>query len=239
MFGMDGRRLWSSLKGHYAVHFQDEPSIAYSQTNLCETIKTITSAEPEIVGISEILEGQEGEISEYLKQEKLKHYCFGSGHRTKYSNLTIKIALASRYPLTVCNDGEYPLHNEMGGGGGYLHCFVPDLNIDLFCVHLALPTKRELYQQQLRFLSEQVGKCANDVILMGDFNYSAGHFLKNFSSLTLLSQQLKTCSMTPGLHQLKFEAIDHILGRGFGTIDLGTICGRSDHRLIWVKLKET
>ncbi|MBI2669492.1 endonuclease/exonuclease/phosphatase family protein [Candidatus Woesearchaeota archaeon] len=238
MFGMDGTNIFSSLLGHWAVHFQSNPAQVHRRVNLAETIKTIAQANADIVGICEILEGQEQALQKALAKIGYRYCFFGNGHQTQFSNLTMKVALASKFKCQQQEVIDFPLSNEMGGGGGILRGTFPDLKLDAWLVHLALPQKRRLYGQQIKFLQEHIAK-EGKLIVMGDFNLPFARIKDWFSHLELASDQIKTCSTTPLFRTFKFEDLDHIFIKGLRRTKAEAFCGKSDHKLIWAEVKKS
>jgi len=236
MFGICGTNLLSNVIGHWAVHFQKNPEKAYNKANLSETIKTIKEAKADVLGICEVLEGQEEKLKRELKKVGYKYCFFGEGHKTKYSNLYVKVAIASKIPCQMIRGNGFPIKNEMGGGGGYIHCNFPKLKTEIFCVHLANPKKQKLFQKQIQFLRSNINKSKNRIVLMGDFNLPFEKIKKNFTNLKLLSNKIRTCSTTPFFRIFKFQDLDHILVKGFRVIKSEAFCGNSDHKLIAVEM---
>ena len=236
MFGICGTNLLSNALGHLAVHFQTNPQKAYRRANLSKTIQTINESKSDIVGICEVLEGQEEELRDGLEKIGYKYCFFGEGHKTKHSDLHVQVAIASKIPCEVVQEDGFPIKNKMGGGGGYLRCKLIESKTELFCVHLSFPKKRKLYQKQIKFLSENVNKSKNKIILLGDFNLPFEKIKDRFPNMKLLSDKIKTCSITPVLRLLKFKDLDHILVKGFDGINPEAISGNSDHKLIVVEL---
>ncbi len=236
MFGICGTNLLSNALGHLAVHFQKNPEKAYRRANLSKTIQTIKESKADVVGICEILEGQEKELKDGLEKIGYKYCFFGEGHKTKRSNLYVQVAIVSKVPCEVVQGNGFPIKNKMGGGGGYLHCNLIESNTEVFCIHLSFPKNRKLYQKQIKFLSEGISKPKNKIIIMGDFNLSFEKIKDRFTNMKLLSDKIKTCSLTPFFRLFKFQDLDHILVRGFDGIGAEGICGNSDHKLIVVEL---
>ncbi len=236
MFGICGTKLLPNILGHWAVHFQKNPQKAYKKANLDETIKAIIKSNADIAGICEALEGQEEELKAKLAKAGYNHCFFGEGHKTKYSRLLVKTAIASKIPCRVVSDNGFPVKNEMGGGGGYVHCRLPRLKTEVFCAHLANPKKRELYEKQIRFLQKNISRQKNRIILMGDFNLPFEKIKDKFAGLELASNKIKTCSMTPFFRIFRFQDLDHILTKGFRCTKQEAISGYSDHMMVVAEL---
>lgn len=129
------------------MHFQGNKRIFYSCGDLSKTIKTIRQARSDLAIIPEVIEGQEDYLIKNLKKIGYEDIKFGNGHKTKYSNLQIKICVASKYNFRIRKIRDFPFLNQLGGGGGVIHCIFPGFN--LIGVHLA--TIGFLRKKQLEF----------------------------------------------------------------------------------------
>jgi endonuclease/exonuclease/phosphatase (EEP) superfamily protein YafD len=236
MFGLDGRNLFSFLLGHWNVHYRNSGRNFSEKINLDGTFGIVERSEADIVGISEILEGQEVNLTEGLRRIGYSHIFFGGGHKTKFGGLTVQTAIASKLECEKRDAGNFPIRNEMGGGGGFVHCYFPEKDIDVINLHLASPKKRELYQSQLNFVNDYVGRFEGNVILMGDFNKSYESMEPSFEGVNFVSEARKTCPTTFGLGFL-CKDLDHIFSRGFEKKGVGCLDGKSDHRLVYVDLE--
>ncbi len=96
MFGLNGKSFWSNIKGHYYVHFQSNPEKVWERVDLQGTIKTVSKSHADILGIIEVLEGQEKEIVKKLKKLGYNYFYFGKGHKMKYSRLHVIELIASK-----------------------------------------------------------------------------------------------------------------------------------------------
>jgi endonuclease/exonuclease/phosphatase (EEP) superfamily protein YafD len=128
------------------------------------------------------------------------------------------------------------LENKLGGGGGFVHVFYGEENTHFIFVHLGLPS-RKVYLKQLSFLQSYLRKLDGKVILFGDFNLSFLRLETFFSDYNLVSGGVKTCSNTPVMKWFYNRDVDHIFVKGFELIKCGTLCGKSDHKLIYTDLK--
>ena len=203
------------------------------------TIAIIRKANADIIGICEVLEGQEEELMEKLRKLGYNYVFFGEGHKTKYNNLIIKVAIASKTKCMKKETPSFPRIDELGGGGGFLYCYIPKLKTDVFCLHFAIKQKKELIDRQIEFLFRNFNKNRKTIIL-GDFNMPYQELVKKdpkFSNLSLVSNEIKNCSLTPILRWFHHRDDDHIFVRGFKARKIGTLEGYSDHRLIYADLE--
>jgi len=235
MFGLNGKSLFGNVIGHWAVHYQENPLKVSSRQDLGATVDTIVSSDADIVGINEILEGQEEELKRLLSDKSYNCF-FGMGHRTKYSNLCVQNAIASRMKGERFYCSEFPVEKGIGGGGGFVSSFNDDLNLTAVNVHMAHSKRDRLYESQMEYLHDYLGPIINSgdpIILMGDFNKSYDELKEEFRNFELASFCLKSCSTTPVLKWFVNKDVDHIFVRGFEVDGCGVIEGRSDHRLVW------
>lgn len=232
MFGLDGRSLLSNLLGHYRVHFKKDSPVLWKMINLKRTIEMVKQSRADIIGVAEVLQGQEKELERGLKRLGYKYFHFGEGHKTRFRSLQIKVMIASK---VKCNK-EYiprePIENKLGGGGGFIDCYLPSKKMNIMCVHLGM--KPVLRKRQISFLRNHLKK-KERFVLIGDFNCKYENLPK--LNLSLLSNQIPTCSLTPLLHNFFWEDCDHIFARKVIRDKFGFLEGSSDHRLIYVDLK--
>lgn len=234
MFGLDGRSLFSNFIGHYLIHFQNNINKIWERTNIGNTIDIIKNSKADIIGICEILQGQEKELKKGLKKAGYRYVYFGEGHKTKFRHLQIKVAIASKIKCNKDYIKKEAIENKMGGGGGFVDCFFPGLKINVMNVHLGV--RKSLRRKQLEFLKEHIKK-KEKMILMGDFNACFDEVGPYFKKLNLVSDRVKTCSLTPFLRFFSWKDCDHILVRDLDKKGIGFLEGYSDHRLIYVDLK--
>ncbi|MBR9705567.1 endonuclease/exonuclease/phosphatase family protein [Candidatus Pacearchaeota archaeon] len=238
MFSMNGRSLFSSVTGHHKVHYQSDPELIYAKTNLTDTLDLIESVDADIQGICEVLGNQEEQLN-YALQEKGYECFFGKGHKTKHSSLDVKVAIASKFKGFKKPSEDFPVSNEKGGGGGFVHCYFPEMNLDVLNIHLASPRKFKLYSEELAYLSERLKGLDKNVIIMGDFNKTFRKLEKGrcFHRRNLVTNELKTFCTTTFLNLFFNKDFDHIFVRGLEGINCGVVEGMSDHRLIYADLK--
>jgi hypothetical protein len=120
MFALDGSGFWSNVLGHWAVHFQNDDEIVTKWSDLGWTGTAVRDSKSDIVGLAEILEGQEEEIRGILKGLDYDYIHFGRGHKTEFRDSYVQVALASKIECKRVDVNGFPTRNEMGGGGG--HC---------------------------------------------------------------------------------------------------------------------
>lgn len=230
MFGLNGRSFLETVYGHYLVHFQNDSSNIWKRTDLSKTVEIIKKSRADVIGICEILQGQEKELARKLKKIGYKWIYFGEGHRTRFRKLHIKVAIASKIRCKKEYIQKEPIENKMGGGGGIVDCYFPGLKLNILNVHLGL--RKKLRKNQLEFLREHL-KRREKFVLMGDFNSCYNDISGYFSNLELDSDRIKTCTLTPFLRFFSWRDCDHILSRGLKKKDTGFLEGYSDHRLIY------
>ena len=237
MFGLNGRSLFSYLIGHWAVHYQKHPQRIWKRTDIGKTLKIVEKSNADVIGICEVLEGQEKFLEDGLKKLGYKYVYFGEGHKTKFSNLCVKVLIASKFECQKIEIKGFPVKNELGGGGGIVNCYSSELKTNLICVHFAIPRKKELYNKQLKFLQDYLKKLKGKIILMADFNKAYCKVKSSFPGLNLVSDQMKTCCLTPLFKLFHYRDDDHILKKGFEKKGAGTFEGRSDHKLLYADLE--
>ena len=235
MFAFNGKSFFSNLAAHWTVHFQSKKEKVWEKMNIGRTLEIVKKSNADIIGICEIVEGQEKELKIGLKKLGYNYVYFGEGHRTKFNKLMIQVAIASKFRLTKIEVKDFPKINELGGGGGIIHCYCPKLKLHVFNIHFAIMQKKELQQNQMNFLKKYLSKINKNTILMGDFNQSSSNI--NFPGMNLVSDGIKTCSLTPIFRNFHFQDDDHIFVKGLKKTNLGFIEGYSDHRLIYVDLE--
>lgn len=236
MFGLNGRGFWGNLIGHWAVHYQKNPKQIWKRADISETIDTVAQSEADIVGIVEVLEGQEERLKRMLNKKGYNFFYIGKGHKTKYSGLYVQELIASRQYGIQKDTGEWPVEHRMGGGGGFAHLHYAESKFNLILAHLGLPSKK-YYWKQISFLQNYLKKVEGRVILMGDFNLSYQDLKPYVSDFNLVSGEVKTCSTTPIMKWFCNKDMDHILVKGFKPIQCGVLEGKSDHKLIYADLK--
>jgi endonuclease/exonuclease/phosphatase family metal-dependent hydrolase len=235
MFGLNGRNLFSTLYGHWLVHFQGNSNKVYKKVNLEKSLEILNKAKADIIAILEVLEGQEELLERILKEIGYKYICFGDGHKTRHSNLCVKAVLASKFIFENKTLTGFPIKNRIGGGGGFVQGYFPSLKLDVLGIHFASPEKRDLYSQQMSFLKSVLNKLNEKILLLGDFNLSFDR-LKGFKRFNLASDRIKTCSITPFFRLFKCKDLDHILVKGLHAVNSGSIEGYSDHKLVYADL---
>lgn len=233
MFGLNGKSFWASILGHYRLHFSYDSGRFWEMTDINRTVEIVKKSGADVVGICEILQGQEEELKSKLKKIGYNYIYFGEGHRTKFRNLQIKVAIASKIRCKKEYIGKEPVENKLGGGGGFVDCYFPSLKLNIMCVHLGM--RKLLREKQIKFLKNHLKK-KEKFILLGDFNCCFDK-LGNLPHLSLVSNRIKTCSLTPVLKWFFWKDCDHIFARKLKINNIGFLEGYSDHRLIWADLE--
>jgi endonuclease/exonuclease/phosphatase family metal-dependent hydrolase len=236
MFGLNGNSFFSTLAGHYFVHFQKDQEKVFARVDLGKNIRLVERSNADMVGICEIYEGQEDEISERLKRLGYKYFYFGKGHRFKYNDKHVIELLASKFKGEQLDFGKWPLENRIGGGGGFVVCKFKEPEVNVFHVHLGVPI-RNFFQKQIECIEKVLKELDGKTIIMGDFNYSWRDLQKYFPDFELVTEEVKSCSTTPIMRWFYNKDVDHILVRGFEKEKAGSFEGRSDHKLIYADLK--
>ncbi len=238
MFALDGSSPVSHLSGHWAVHFQGKHERIWKRADVGRTLAVIGQSQADVVGIAEVLEGQEAALEEGLRGMGYAHVHFGPGHRTKYGKLLLQVALASKLPCERVPVEGFPLVDSTAGGGGIVECVLPRQATTVIVVHLSLPgIHKEMHGSQLAFLERHVAAREGRVVLMGDFNLPYKGMGGRFPQLELISDARATCSTTPLLRLIYAKDLDHILARGFSRTALGELQGPSDHKLLYADVE--
>ncbi len=232
MFGLNGKSIWATLTGHWAIHYQANPQQIWRRTNFSNTIDTVLKSKADIIGLVEVLEGQENIMQEKLKNIGYNFYYLGQGHKTKYGHLFVQVMLASKIPGKQ-QTTSWPVENTLGGGGGFVHVSYPSYHVLL--AHFGLPSK-DCYSKQMSFLEQYVKKLEGKVLLLGDFNKTYSDIHYHFPQFDLATKEIPSCSTTPILKWFYNKDVDHILLRGLTPLACGAIEGNSDHRLIYAQL---
>jgi len=236
MFGLDGNSFWRTLVGHWAVHYQPNPDKIWKRTDINRTIEIIKQAKADILGIVELLEGQEEQFKKELRKLGYKYFYFGKGHKTKYSNLHVTELIASKIQGKQIQIGKWPVKHCLGGGGGLAKIYFPKLKCDIILMHFGLPSK-PFYREQIKFLQDLLKKSKQKTIILGDFNLSYDKIRDFFPGFNLVSNGIKTCSTAPVIKWFYCKDVDHILVKGLKKIKAGELDGKSDHKLVYADLK--
>jgi len=235
MFGLNGKYFFSTLIGHWAVHYQKNPEKIWRRANISNTTSTLLKPEADILGIIEVLEGQEEEIKGQLRDKGYNYFYPGRGHKTKYSKLCVQELIASKIKGQQQDTGKWPMEDRLGGGGGFAYVCYPKQKFHLLLAHFGLPS-RKYYFEQMNFLSDYLKNLKGRTVVLGDFNLEYEKIKKYLLDYKLVSGEIKTCSNTPILKWFYNKDVDHILVRGFQARDFGNSMGYSDHKLIWADL---
>jgi endonuclease/exonuclease/phosphatase family metal-dependent hydrolase len=236
MFGLNGRSFWSNVFGHWAVHYQTDPKRIWKRSNLSNTVKLISESNADVVGIIEVLEGQEEDLKKELRIIGYEFFYIGRGHKTKYGGLCVQEMVASKIKMENKIVEFWPMENKIGGGGGFIHVFCKESGTDFILVHLGLPS-RKIYRKQLDFLQGYLKKLKGKVVLFGDFNHSCSKLESCFEDYNLVSGGIRTCSNTPIMKWFYNKDVDHIFVRDVRSRGSSFLCGNSDHKLIYADLE--
>jgi endonuclease/exonuclease/phosphatase family metal-dependent hydrolase len=236
MFALDGRRFFSNIFGHWAVHFQNNEGLIWKMTDLKRIVQIVQKSKADVIGICEVLEKQQAELKEMMNSIGYRYIYFGQGHKLKHHEMHVTEAIASKVPCKRVEIGKWLVEDRLGGGGGLVCVYIPKLDAYLISVHLALPSRRYFYPQ-IEFLAEKIKNLDGKVILIGDFNMEYEKIKKYFPGLQLFSNKIKSCSMTPLMKLFCNKDLDHIFVRGFDPVNTGSLNGYSDHKLVYADLK--
>ena len=235
MCALDGSSLLANIAGHWAVHFRKVPKHALERTDLRRTLRIVERTNADILGLAEILKGQEDALRDALQALGYPFVFFGKGHRTAYGNQQISVAIASKISCVREQTTPFPVEHVMGGGGGFVSCHFPSLDLHLAVVHCASPRKN-IHAQERKFLQKYVENKAGRMILMGDFNVRHEAIKDDFPNMELASGGVKTCSVTPLLRRFWHKDVDHVFTRNLPQGSCSTLQGNSDHRMIVVDI---
>jgi len=235
MFGLNGKSFFSNIMGHWAVHYQGNPEKIWKRANISNTINTILEPGADILGIIEVLEGQEEEVKRQLRDNGYNYFYLGRGHKTKYSKLCVQELIVSKIKGKQEDTGNWPMENRLGGGGGFAHVYFPVQKFHLILAHFGLPS-RKYYLEQMNFLSDYLKKIEGRTVVLGDFNLEYEKIKKYLLNYRLVSGKIKTCSNTPVMKWVYNKDVDHILVKGFKAEKTGILKGYSDHLLLWADL---
>ena len=235
MFGLNGKSFFSNIMGHWAVHFQSNPHQIWKRNNLGRTMEILKESNADVIGICEVLEGQQEQMREMLMKLGYNHIYFTKGHKLSHYDMHVIEIIVSKLKCKQLNLGNWQVENRIGGGGGFGAVYLPKLKTTLFNAHLALSTRKYFYDQ-IKFIADKINSMKGKVILIGDFNLSYQKIRNYFPELELVSEETKTCSNTPIMKWIYNEDADHILVKGFKKQKFGTLKGYSDHLLLWADL---
>jgi endonuclease/exonuclease/phosphatase family metal-dependent hydrolase len=235
MFGLNGKSFFSNLIGHWAVHYQENPEKVWKRASIPNTVSTLLNTEADVLGIIEVLEGQEEEIKEQLRDKGYNYFYLGLGHKTKYGGLCVQELVASKIKGEQQETGNWPVENCLGGGGGFVHVYYPKQKFHLVLAHFGLPSKK-YYWGQMNFLSDYLKNMEGRTIILGDFNLEYEKIKEYLWDYRLVSRGIKTCSNTPIMKWFYNKGVDHVFVKGFKAKNFGSLMGYSDHLLLWADL---
>ena len=236
MFALNGNSFWANLLGHWAVHYQANPEEVWKRTNISKTIEAIKNSNADIIGIIEVLEGQEKELIKKLREIGYNYFYLGRGHKTKYNKLYVQELVASKIKGEQKQTGKWPVEHRLGGGGGFVHVHYPNEGFHLTLVHLGLAS-RAYHLDQINFLQDYLKKLKGKKIILGDFNISYKKLKPHLPNFDLISQEIKTCSTTPIMKWFFNKDVDHILVKGFKSTNCECLDTVSDHKLIYCDIE--
>jgi endonuclease/exonuclease/phosphatase family metal-dependent hydrolase len=125
-----------------------------------------------------------------------------------------------------------------GGGGGAASIYIPENNLAVLGVHLALPGPvSDTEMKEINTWIESQKKLGRKMLIVGDFNIGKGEIDKKIPAFTALKETaFPTCpSFETFLKQS--ECVDHIFfDENFTVTGAGAERGLSDHKLVWSEL---
>jgi endonuclease/exonuclease/phosphatase family metal-dependent hydrolase len=236
MYALNGKSAISNIMSHYTINLQRNEKRIKEKTDLERTVKIIKKSKADIIGISEVLDGQEEELKKRLAEIGYGHIYFAKCHRTRIRKLHANVAVASKIRCEQVDVKNFPNKNKMGSGGGIIECYIPEIDTSIINVHLA-NFRKKVKKKQIGFLQEYLDRKKNKIILLGDFNIRYKKLKGKLEGLELASGQVRTCSTTPVLRRFVNKDLDHVFVKGFKANFIGELNGFSDHKLIYVDLK--
>mgnify|MGYP006290508659 FL=1 len=76
MFGLNGRSFFSNIFGHLRIHFSRKKFHELKGLDLNRTIEIVKNSNAHVIGVCEILEGQEKELKKRLGEIRYKYVFF-------------------------------------------------------------------------------------------------------------------------------------------------------------------
>jgi len=235
MFGLNGKSFFSTLIGHWAVHFQGNPEKIWKRNDLGRTMEIVKESNADVIGICEVLEGQYEQMRDRLMELGYGYVYFTKGHKLSHYDMHVIEVIASKLKCRQLNLEAWQVEDKIGGGEGFGAVYLPEPKTTLLSAHLALSTRKYFYDQ-INFIAEKIRSVKGKVILIGDFNLSYQKIRNYFPELNLVSEEIKTCSNTPIMKLFYNKDVDHIFVKGFKKKKFGTLKGYSDHLLLWADL---
>jgi len=249
MFGCNGRSLPEFLYVH-ALHKAKRYDGVERRADLSRTAHTVEVANADVIAITEVLgEKQRLKLIEVLKPQGYQSFHVGRGHGLgqKYGG-SVETLLATRMPSDSVYTPNFCVPDQLGYGGGIVGIHLPAYHLYVVQVHLPLCKGRteDSFREQVQSVLDEVKKLrdeSNDskIVIMGDFNCSHTDLVQlypDFSEFQKLSSDMATCSTTNLLRWFYRKDLDHVLGIGLEVERAGVLEGISDHKLVWVDLKE-
>lgn len=235
MFAMDGSKLSSFAVAHWAVHLQSRPKRAWRLADVKRILSALERSRAEVVGIAEIVKGQEAELKDRLELLGYKYSAFALGHKTLFGKLSLGVGVFSKIPFRQVEFGESFTGTGVGQGAGSLIGYFPKWDFYFFVAHLSWFPPRALKQaRKLLDFADRFERCA----IVGDFNLPLKKFYNPDSVFQAVSDSAITCSTTPIIRSIVSKDFDHILVKGVKAKNFGMIQGLSDHLLIYCDLDE-
>lgn len=250
MYGGNGQDLGQAFIAHYHLHFGKDPKKVLEKSNLdiTDTLEMISGSNADVFGLCEVV-GEE-------QAEKFKAHFESLGYKSVYrdtaqkkkSGLSIQIMLATRLKSEWQDDTKkFPRGGRPSQGGGIIHVYIPEIKTHVIHCHLLNPfqvmrmVRNQLQVVALEKVIQNIKKKEEDtkMIVMGDFNIPR-HLMETLNpklcSLKTLSNPRIPTYFNPANKNIRF-IIDGIFGYNIDPHKSGVKPGKSDHRLVWAKVK--
>jgi len=249
MFGCNGRSLPEFLHVH-ALYIAKRHDDVERRADLNHTAYMVKMADADIIAVTEVLgEKQRRKLMQVLQSLGYRDFHVGSGHGLdqKYGG-DVETLLATRMPSDSVYAPTFDLPNQFGYGGGIVGIHVPSYNLYVVQVHLPVRNEKteDRFQEQIQSVLNEITRLREEnndskIVVMGDFNCRYIDLVRlypDFLKFQKLSLDMATCSTASLLRWFYRKDLDHVLGIGLEAESAGVLEGISDHRLVWVDLKE-
>lgn len=217
-------------------------------------IKLIKEKNPNIAVITEILGSEHRErLRKALYELGYKYMEHGNGQEFAGlpGNECDQTVIITRDQINKIELPKLKLPKKPHGhGGGMVYTHMPEQKCDIIGAHIALPTRKESFNEQMNLLIKTIrGRIENGIkkiLLIGDFNITPEQLGNEFEELTsemgfeLLSPNKPTWDVLFGIrHLVREKCWDHIWGTGFESISKETHTWESDHKAVIAKIRPT
>ena len=250
LFGMKGNSAFNAVLSNLCMHglrpvlpfgllpgWIRKLAFPMRSRHLSKAMDLVEKHSPDILCLNEVVLGpHKEELEKRLKKMGFSSILYGECRHHDYP-FRISLVLASK-KKAVQMSFSMTMEARPGGAGGAAALFIPEDNLSILGVHLALPG--EVLDKEMSEVNrwiERQKQSGRKIIVAGDFNCNKQEAEK---SIPLLKDLRETAYLTcPSFHTVfkKPDCIDHIFYDGnFMETDSGTEQGLSDHKLIWAEL---